>query len=214
MISWNLHTVTRQRDERRAMLNRMLALKACLGRRPSRRARMAPAGRGASDQPERGMVRKGRRRERRLLQSALRGGAAGVIGGLAIALVEREVLSRVTGGARHRSRWDDVAADGLSRIGLELGDRGRIATGIASQVIYAGLLGAAYGVLREEARDSRAGRILLDGAMTYAASLVFPDGPTPATRGRRLALRRKVAQPVNPAAAFSRVTAMTLRAMT
>jgi hypothetical protein len=159
------------------------------------------------------MARKGRRRERRLLQSALRGGAAGVIGGAVIALVEREVLSRVTGGARHRSRWDDVAADGLSHIGLELGDRGRIATGIASQIAYAGMLGAAYGVLREQTRDSRAGRILLDGAMTYAASLVFPDRPTPATRGRRLALRRQVAQPVNPAAAFSRVTALTLRAM-
>jgi hypothetical protein len=159
------------------------------------------------------MARKGRRRERRLLQNALRGGAAGVIGGAVIALVEREVLSRVTGGARHRSRWDDVAADGLSRIGVELGDRGRIATGMASQIAYAGLLGAAYAVLREEARESRAGRILLDGAMTYAASLVFPDRPTPVARGRRLALRRKVAQPVNPAAAFGRVTELTLRAM-
>ena len=159
------------------------------------------------------MARKGRRRERRLLKNALRGGAAGVIGGVAVALVEREVLSRVTGGARHRSKWDDVAADGLSRIGLDLGDRGRIATGLASQIAYAGLLGAAYAVLRDETRESRAGRILLDGAMTYAASLVFPDRPTPATRGRRLALRRKVAQPVNPAAAFSRVTEMTLRAI-
>ena len=159
------------------------------------------------------MARKRRRRKRRLLQSALRGGAAGVIGGAVIALVEREVLSRVIGGARHRSRWDDVAAKGLSRVGLELGDRGRIATGLASQIVYAGMLGAAYAVLREEARDSRAGRILLDGAMTYAASLVFPDRPTPVTPGRRLALRRKVAQPVNPAAAFSRVTAMTLQAM-
>jgi len=125
------------------------------------------------------MASKGRRRERRLLQSALRGGAAGVIGGAVIALVEREVLSRVTGGARHRSRWDDVAANGLSHIGLELGDRGRIATGIASQIAYAGLLGAAYAVLRDETRESRAGRILLDGAMTYAASLVFPEPMKP-----------------------------------
>jgi len=160
------------------------------------------------------MARRRRRRERRLLESALRGGAAGVIGGVAIALVERELLSRITGGARHRSRWDDVAASGLSRIGLEVGNRGRIATGVASQIAYAGLLGAAYSMLHEETRDSRAGRILLDGAMTYAASLVFPDRPTPATRGRRLALRRKVAAPLNTAAAFSRVTAMTLRAMT
>ena len=139
------------------------------------------------------MLRQERRRERKLLQSALRGGAAGLIGGVAIAVVERELLSR---------------------FGLEVGDRGRIATGVASQIIYSGLLGAAYAVLREETRESRAGRILLEGALTYAASLVFPDRPRPSNRGRRLALRRKVAEPVKPAAAFSRVTAMTLGALT
>jgi hypothetical protein len=159
------------------------------------------------------MQRQKRRRERKLLQSALRGGAAGLVGGVAIAVVERELLSRITGGARHRSGWDDMAANGLSRIGLDVGDRGRLVTGLASQILYSGLLGAAYAVLREETRGSRSGRILVEGALTYAASLVFPDRPRPVMRGRRLALRRKVAEPVNPAAAFSRVTAMTLGAM-
>jgi hypothetical protein len=137
-----------------------------------------------------------------------------VVGGLAITLVEREVLARMMGGARHHAAWDDLAADSLSHIGLEIGDRGRIATGVLSQLAYAGALGAAYAVLREEARDSRAGRILLDGALTYAASLVFPDRPSPARRGRRRSLAQKVAQPVNPAAAFSRVTTLTLGTMT
>ena len=82
-----------------------------------------------------------RRRQRTLLQTALRGGAAGMVGGLAITLIEREVLSRVMGSARHRSNWDDLAARGLSRVGVELGDRGRIATGVVAQVAYAGLLG-------------------------------------------------------------------------
>ena len=68
-------------------------------------------------------------------------------------------------------------------------------------------------MLREEARESRAGRILLDGALTYAASLVFPDRPTPARRGRRLALRRKITDPVNPADAFVRVTSIALGAI-
>lgn len=154
-----------------------------------------------------------RRRQRTLLQTALRGGAAGMVGGLAITLIEREVLSRVMGSARHRSAWDDLAARGLSRVGVELGDGGRIATGVATQVAYAGMLGAAYAVLREEARDSRAGRILLDGALTYAASLVFPDRPQPARRKKRLALRRKIAEPVNPADVFMRVTAMTFGAL-
>jgi len=158
------------------------------------------------------MARK-RRRQRTLLETALRGGAAGMVGGLAITLLEREVLARIMGGARHRSAWDDLAARGLSRVGVELGDGGRIATGVATQVAYAGVLGATYAVLREQARDSRAGRIVLDGALTYAASLVFPDRPQPKRRGRRLALRRKIADPVNPADVFMRVTAMTLGAL-
>jgi len=99
-------------------------------------------------------------------------------------------------------------------VGLEIGDgRGRIATGMASQLVYAGALGAAYAVLREQTRNSRAGRIMLDGAVTYAASLVFPDRPTPARRSRRLALRRKITDPVNPADAFMRVTSLALHAI-
>lgn len=159
------------------------------------------------------MVR-ARRRKRSLLETALRGGAAGMAGGLAISLVEREVLARIAGGARHRSEWDDLAARGLSRVGLEIGEgRGRIATGLATQLVYAGVLGAAYAVLREQTRRSRPGRILLDAGLTYAATLVFPDRPKPA-RPRRLALRRKITDPLNPADAFMRVTAMTIAALT
>ena len=152
--------------------------------------------------------------KRSMLETALRGGAAGMVGGLAISLVEREVLARITGGARHRSAWDDLAARGFSRVGVRVGDGGgRIAAGLSTQLVYAGVLGATYAVLREEARESRAGRILLDGALTYAASLVFPDRPTPARRARRLALRRKIVDPVNPADAFVRVTSMALGAI-
>ena len=157
---------------------------------------------------------KRKQRKRSMLETALRGGAAGVLGGLAISLVEREVLARVAGGARHRSAWDDLAARGLARVGVRIGDGGgRIATGVATQLVYAGVLGATYAVLREPARKSRTGRILLDGAFTYAASLVFPDRPAPARRGRRLAPRRRIVDPVHPADAFMRVTSMTLGAL-
>jgi hypothetical protein len=160
------------------------------------------------------MVRRSRKK-RSLLETALRGGAAGMAGGLAISFVEREVLSRVAGGTRHRSEWDDLAARGLSRVGLEIGEgRGRIATGMATQLVYAGVLGAAYAVLREQTRRSRPGRILLDAGLTYAATLVFPDRPKPTRRPRRLALRRKITDPLNPADAFMRVTAMTIAALT
>ena len=159
------------------------------------------------------MARK-KRRQRSLLETAARGAAAGVVGGLAISLVEREVLARIAGGARHRSAWDDLAARGLSRVGLEVGDGGaRIATGLATQLVYAGALGAAYALLRDQSRESRAGRILLDGAVTYAASIVFPDRPTHARRGRKLSLRSKITDPVNPADTFMRVTSMAIAAL-
>lgn len=106
-----------------------------------------------------------------------------------------------------------MAASGLSRLGVDVGDRGRLVTGVASQILYSGLLGAAYAVLREETRGSRSGRILVEGALTYAASLVFPDRPRPVMRGPARALRSKAADRMYPAAAFSRVTAMTLGAM-
>lgn len=157
---------------------------------------------------------KRRRRQRSLLETALRGGAAGVLGGLAISLVEREVLAPIAGRARHRSAWDDLAARGLSRAGVEIGDgRGRIAMGVSTQLVYAGALGAAYAVLRERTRDSRAGRVVLDAALTYASTLVFPERPGAARRGRKSALRRRIADPVHPADAFMRVTAMSLAAL-
>lgn len=157
---------------------------------------------------------KRRRRQRSLLETALRGGAAGVLGGLAISLVEREVLAPIAGRARHRSAWDDLAARGLSRAGVEIGDgRGRIAMGVSTQLVYAGALGAAYAVLRERTRDSRAGRVVLDAALTYASTFVFPERPGAARRGRKSALRRRIADPVHPADAFMRVTAMSLAAL-
>ena len=154
------------------------------------------------------------RPKRSMVEIALRGAAAGVLGGVAISLVEREVLSRITGEARHRSSWDALAARGLARVGLDVGDGGgRIATGMATQLAYAGVLGATYAVLREQTRESRAGRILVEGVLTYAASLAFPDRPMTARRGRRMALRRKIAGPVNPADAFTRVTSMAVAAL-
>ena len=154
------------------------------------------------------------REDRPLLQTAVRGGIAGVIGGLAVTLVEREVLTRFVGGPQHRAAWDEVAARGLSGMGMKVGPRGRIAGGVLSQVLLAGALGATYAVLREETRRTRAGRILLDGALTYAASLVVPD-QKPRRRGaRRLSAKRSMVRAASPGAAFSGVTSLALGALT
>ena len=144
-------------------------------------------------QPEHGMQRQKRRRERKLLQSALRGGAAGLIGGVAIAVVERELLSRIS--------WRSSSSIGMGRHG---GQRPVASSASTSEIGVASL--QAWRVrsstpdcsaprtpcfVRRRA-DLAAGRILVEGALTYAASLVFPDRPRPVMRGRRLALRRKM----------------------
>jgi hypothetical protein len=85
--------------------------------------------------------------------------------------------------------------------------------GVSTQLVYAGALGAAYAVLRERTRDSRAGRVVLDAALTYASTFVFPERPGAARRGRKSTLRRRIADPVHSADAFMRVTAMSLAAL-
>lgn len=154
-------------------------------------------------------------RERRpMLQTAARGAVAGVAGGLAVTLVEREVLSRLVGAPRHRTAWDDIAARGLSAVGLDVrARRTKIASGIVSQIVLAGALGAVYAVLREQTSETRAGRMLLDGALTYAASLVFPD-LAPPKRGHRVSPSGKMVRAASPGAAFSGVTAIALGALT
>lgn len=156
----------------------------------------------------------GRRRQRaRVLDTAMRGAAAGVVGGLAVSLLEREVISRLVGGPLHRTDWDDQASRAMRRIVPRFGPRSRIAIGVGTQLLYAGLLGAGYAVAHERTKESRAGRALLDGAMTYAASLVFPEVPQPSRKHVRNAMRRRLAQPANPAVAFSRVTLMAFGAL-
>ena len=119
---------------------------------------------------------KRKRQNRSMLEIALRGGAAGVLGGVAISLVEREVLARITGEARHSSAWDALAARGLSRVGLDVGEGGgRIATGMATQLAYAGVLGATYAVLREQVDGNAAlVRAGLSCGASFSASLIQP----------------------------------------
>ena len=148
------------------------------------------------------MTKARRRRQAKVLDTAVRGAAAGVIGGLAVSLLEREVLSRLAGGAPHRSGWDDEVARALARVGLPVHDGTAIGVGLTTQLLYAAVLGAGYAVARERTKDSRAGRTVVDAGLTYAASLVFPDIPQPRKRGRKRALRQTLVKP--PVAAAPR----------
>ena len=160
------------------------------------------------------MPRKRQTKQQRMLDIALRGAAAGMIGGAIVSLTQRELLSRIAGTPPHRAGWDDVSGRGLRRIGLEVEGGTKIAVGVAGQLLYAGALGACYAVLREEARESHAGSLLVDAALTFAASLVFPEQPTPKRRGRKLAMRKRLVKRAHPAMSFNRATAMALQVMT
>jgi hypothetical protein len=159
------------------------------------------------------MKRSSRKKQQRLVDVALRGAAAGVIGGAVVSLTQRELLSRLAGGAPHQAGWDDVAGRGLRRVGIDVDGNAKIAVGIAGQLLYSAALGACYALMRERAKQSRAGSVLTDAALTYAASLVFPDRPTPKRRGRKLAARKALVNRANPAQAFNRATSMALNVM-
>ena len=159
------------------------------------------------------MTNTAKQRKRNTFDLALRGAAAGVVGGALVTLAEREVLTRIVGTAKHRAGWDDVSGRGLRRVGVKVTGGRKIAAGVVGQLALAGALGACYAVLREETKDSRAGVILIDAALAYAASYLFPDMPAPSRRRRRMALRQKIVRPVNPAATFDRLTAMALGVM-
>jgi hypothetical protein len=159
------------------------------------------------------MKRKSRKQQKRTLEIALRGAAAGMIGGAIVSVAQRELLPRIAGSARHRAAWDDVSGRGLKRLGVTVHGRQKIAVGVTGQLLYSAALGACYAVAREELRDSRAGSLFVDAALTFAASLVFPDEPTPKRRGRRLALRKVLVKRANPAMSFNRATSMALQVM-
>ena len=154
-----------------------------------------------------------KRRPKTMMETALRGAAAGVAGGLVVALAEREVLTWIAGEPRHESHWDDWAERALASAGLKPRRGGVIAFGVTTQIACAGALGAAYAVLSERTKESRGGSILADSALNYAAGLLFPARPTRRDRVRSRSLRKKLVRRGNTAAAFSRATSMALSAL-
>jgi hypothetical protein len=115
------------------------------------------------------------------------------------------------GGARREREWDDGVATAFARVGVRLSQRERAIAGIASGLVYATLLGAAYGLARQRWRRSPATVGLLDAALVYGASLVSRE-PRRAPRGagRRSA---RVARAVSSISVFGTATAAAYKAL-
>jgi hypothetical protein len=149
-------------------------------------------------------------------RAATRGAIAGLIGGAAMTAAERVVLPRLPGRRSPRVLpWDARVADAADTIGWDMSARSRTATGIATQLVYAAVLGAAYATIVSR-KPSRAARDLADAALVYAASLIAPELPRPKRRrkgGRLTKLGRRAAEPITVPKVFGRATTLALRAM-
>jgi hypothetical protein len=141
--------------------------------------------------------------------AAARGAAAGLIGGLALTALDRVVAPRF-GSAQREREWDESVADTLARIGVRVTGRDRTMAGVATGLVYAAILGAAYGLARQRWRTSPATLGLLDAALVYGASLVSRE-PRRVPRGRRRPSTRAM-RAVSSLSVFGTATAAAYKA--
>jgi hypothetical protein len=150
------------------------------------------------------------------LDDALHGALAGLIGGAALLAVQRLVLPRLAGSRRRvRNTWDDRFDDAVTRLGWKIPPGSRAAVSAATQLLYAALLGAAYGVARRPLVRSPNGQRFLDAGLLLAASVFsadLPPGPRPRGRRSRIArlAREQAAAGMNAPMLYHRATAIAL----
>jgi hypothetical protein len=133
-----------------------------------------------------------------------------LIGGIALNALDRFVAPRMGGASRERE-WDDGVADVLAGVGVRLSEREREIAGIATGLLYATLLGAAYGVARHRWQRSPAIVGLLDAALVYGASLVSREPRRPPRGVNRRSAR--AARAVSSISVFGTATAAAYKAL-
>jgi hypothetical protein len=157
-------------------------------------------------------------REMGLLEAAGRGAVAGLVGGVAMTLLDRTLMERLGGRDQRVREWDRQVARGARRAGVRLTGGRRTAAGIATTLAYGAAIGAVYGMARSRTRDVEAAAGILDTGLVYAATLV---GGAPATRTKQGRGRppqamglRGAAQRVSAPAVFGRATTTAFRMLT
>jgi hypothetical protein len=106
----------------------------------------------------------------------------------------------------------------LGVVGWEMSPRVRTIAGIATQLLYAALLGAAYGAATSR-RSSHATRQLVDAGLVFAAALLSPELPREprqrrSRRSRAAKLRLLALAPITPSRVFGQTTTLALKALT
>lgn len=158
------------------------------------------------------------RREMGLLEAAGRGAVAGLVGSVAMTLLDRTVMERLGGRDQRVREWDRQVARGARRAGVRLAPRQRTAVGIATTLAYGAAIGAVYGMARSRTHDIEAAAGLLDTGLVYAATLVAGAPATRTKQGRGRPPQamglRGAAQRVSAPAVFGRATTAAFRMLT
>jgi hypothetical protein len=141
------------------------------------------------------------------------GAAAGLIGGIALVALDRLIVPRLGERPQRERRWDEGVADTFARVGVGISPRKRTTAGIVTGLAYATLLGAGYGLARQQWRSSPATLTLLDAALVYAASAISPE---PRLRPRSLRRRTTASmalRAVSSVSVFGTATAAAYKAL-
>jgi hypothetical protein len=148
-----------------------------------------------------------------VLSSTARGAVAGLIGGVVLATAHRVLLPKLRGSRRSRGRGDSGVEKLSNRFLADVSPRTRTTVHLATQLVSATMLGAAYGVAIEQLESSRTGRNLIDAALLFGASLIAPElAPTPRRlRGRKAKLREHALARLSGPAVYGGTTSATLK---
>ena len=155
----------------------------------------------------------GRTRRLSVGEAALRGAAAGLIGGAVIMAARRLDERRLlTGGAAADIDWERKISRTARTRGIRLSKRQRAVAGVGAHLAYSALLGAVLGVVGS--RSTRLADVAL-GVLTYAESVprlgLLPEPPT--TRAGR-PRRRQGVIPLRTDQLYGLATRAALRALT
>lgn len=153
-----------------------------------------------------------------MLEAARHGAVAGLVGGVAMTLLDRAVMPRVGGRDPQVSAWDRQVARGAKRAGVRLTAGRRTFAGVATTLAYGAAVGAIYGMARTRLRGVDAATSILDTGLVYAARLVA-GAPAVSSRSGRAASRarggaRGAVQRGSGPAVFGRATATAFHYLT
>ena len=155
----------------------------------------------------------GRKRQLTIGEAALRGAAAGLIGGAVVMAARRLDEKRLlTGGAAADIDWQRTISRTARQRGLRLSTRQRTVAGVGAHLAYSALLGAVLGVVGS--RSTRLADVALE-VLSYAEAvprLGFAPEPPVARRGLRRARRGVI--PLRTDRLYGLATRAALRALT